>query len=58
MIQYYPILLEAIANFQIYSKQLIAENKGEACVITPEDETVALAEGYHLEKRGDDFFVL
>jgi len=40
MLDYYPSLVEAAIEFKLYSKKIIAENKGQTFVPSPEDESI------------------
>ena len=40
MLDYYPSLVEAAIEFKLYSRKIIAENKGTNFVSSSEDETI------------------
>jgi hypothetical protein len=40
MLDYYPSLVEAAIEFKLYSRKIIAENKGQTYVPSSEDETI------------------
>lgn len=40
MLDYYPSLVEAAIEFKLYSRKIIAENKGTAYIPAPEDEAI------------------
>jgi hypothetical protein len=50
MKRYYPILIEAVIEFKIYSRQIIAEKKKEKYNMKPEDQTTYHSNQFILKK--------
>lgn len=57
MLDYYPSLVEAAIEFKLYSKKIIAENKGQTFVPTPEDESIVHSNQFRLQKCPVDKFI-
>lgn len=53
MLPLYPKLIEISVQFWVYHTQKIAEYFNEPWALTPDLETVPIAEGYTLTKTGD-----
>ena len=58
MYTYYPALVEAAIEFQLYSKRLVAEEEGQKSYrIKPDDEKVELSKQFNLQKDPDSGFI-